>query len=64
MAAKNTDDDTGNGIVVIGVGGVNSATTFKHFINVGAVACEVATAFGVEGVQVFERISKELESVE
>jgi dihydroorotate dehydrogenase (fumarate) len=64
MAAKNTDGDTGNGIVVIAVGGVNSGTTFKHFMNVGAVACEVATAFGVEGIQVFERISKEVESVE
>jgi dihydroorotate dehydrogenase len=46
-------------IVVIGVGGINSGQTFNHFMAVGAVAGEVATALGLEGVQVFERIFKE-----
>lgn len=46
-------------IVVFGVGGINSGKSFKHFLNVGAVAGEVGTALGVEGVGVFERICKE-----
>jgi hypothetical protein len=33
--------------------------TLKHFLDVGAVAGEVGTALGVEGVGVFERIFKE-----
>jgi dihydroorotate dehydrogenase (fumarate) len=62
MAAKNIGEDVAeDGIVVIGVGGVNSGITFQHFMNVGAVACEIATAFGIEGDSIFERICKEAE---
>ena len=46
-------------IVVLGVGGINSGVTLKHFLDVGAVAGEVGTALGVEGVGAFERIYKE-----
>ena len=49
----------GQGIVVFGVGGINSGRTLKHFLAVGAVAGEVGTAFGVEGIGIFERICKE-----
>jgi dihydroorotate dehydrogenase (fumarate) len=55
---KNGDKDTEN-IVVFGVGGISNGKTLKHFLKVGAVAGEVATALGVEGVGVFERICKE-----
>lgn len=46
-------------IVVIGVGGINSGQTFRHFFDVGAVAGSVGTALGVEGISIFERIYKE-----
>ena len=46
-------------IVVFGVGGIHSGITLKHFLDVGAVAGEVGTALGVEGVEIFERICKE-----
>ena len=55
--------ETGEGdageIVVIGVGGISSGSTLKHFMDVGAVAGEVGTALGVEGVEIFEKIFKE-----
>ena len=57
--AKSKNEEGDDGIVVIGVGGINSGKTFKHFMAVGAVAGEVGTALGVEGVKVFERIHKE-----
>jgi dihydroorotate dehydrogenase (fumarate) len=53
------DDGAAERIVVIGVGGINSGQTLKHFLAVGAVAGEVGTALGVEGVSVFERIHME-----
>jgi dihydroorotate dehydrogenase (fumarate) len=57
MASKrDTDDD---GIVVIGVGGINSFATLNHFLDAGAVAGEIGTAVGVEGVKIFERIYSE-----
>ena len=49
----------GDDIVVFGVGGINNGITLKHFLDVGAVAGEVGTALGVEGVGIFERICKE-----
>ena len=57
-ALGETGDDTG-AIVVIGVGGINNGSTLKHFLDVGAVAGEVGTALGVEGVDIFEKIVKE-----
>lgn len=57
--ADNAEDEKPGGIVVFGVGGINSGKTLKHFLNVGAVVGEVGTALGVEGVQVFERICNE-----
>jgi dihydroorotate dehydrogenase (fumarate) len=60
MGAKNVDHNaTDDAIVVIGVGGISSGQTYNHFMAVGAVAGEIGTALGVEGVQVFERICKE-----
>lgn len=61
MEARSIGDRNavGDDIVVFGVGGINSGITLKHFLNVGAVAGEVGTALGVEGVGIFERICKE-----
>lgn len=53
------DGNAGEAIVVIGVGGINSGVTLRHFMAVGAVAGEVGTALGVEGVSVFEKICKD-----
>jgi dihydroorotate dehydrogenase (fumarate) len=58
-AVKSMNEQVNDGIVVLGVGGINSGKTFNHFMAVGAVAGEVGTALGVEGVKVFERIHKE-----
>jgi len=56
---KSMDEELNDEIVVLGVGGINSGKTFNHFMAVGAVAGEVGTALGFEGVKVFERIHKE-----
>lgn len=53
------EDGFTEGIAVIGVGGINSGQTLKHFLAVGAVAGEVGTALGAEGISVFEKIYKE-----
>jgi dihydroorotate dehydrogenase (fumarate) len=59
LSAETAGEAENEGIVVFGVGGINSGKTLKHFLAAGAVAGEVATAFGVEGIGIFERICKE-----
>lgn len=58
-AIGETGEGDGGEIVVIGVGGISSGSTLKHFMDVGAVAGEVGTALGVEGVGIFEKIFTE-----
>lgn len=59
LSAETAGETENEGIVVFGVGGIHSGKTLKHFLAVGAVAGEVATAFGVEGIGIFERICNE-----
>ena len=51
--------DSKDGIVVIGVGGINSGKTLQHFLSLGAVAGELCTGLGIEGISIFERICLE-----
>jgi dihydroorotate dehydrogenase (fumarate) len=44
-------------ISIIGIGGVRDAAGFQRMRSVGAAAVGVGTAFGREGVEIFERIS-------
>ncbi|GAA5901002.1 uncharacterized protein JCM6883_004720 [Sporobolomyces salmoneus] len=46
------------GITLIGVGGVCDAESAQRFLRAGADAVAVATAFGREGIEVFEKIQK------
>ena len=45
-------------IEIIGVGGVSDRAGFERMKSAGAAAVGVATALGVEGVDVFEKILK------
>jgi dihydroorotate dehydrogenase (fumarate) len=46
-------------IKIIGVGGVTSAAAYRRMRSVGAYAVACATALGLEGVGVFERLLSE-----
>ena len=48
-------------ITIIGVGGVSDAAGYKRMRSVGAEVVAVGTAFGSEGVGVFEKIMKGLD---
>lgn len=52
----NAHEDIRN-IAIIGIGGVSDAAGFKRMKSVGATAIGVGTAFGREGVAIFEKIS-------
>jgi len=64
LAQPADNDPTDHAIVVIGVGGINDGTTYNHFRSVGAVAGEVGTALGVEGVVIFEKICRDASLVD
>lgn len=50
-------------IDLIGTGGVHDRSGAERMLKAGAAAVGVGTAFGVEGVQVFEKISRGLSRV-
>jgi dihydroorotate dehydrogenase (fumarate) len=52
-------DPTIRAIKIIGVGGVTSAAAYRRMRNVGADAVACATALGLEGVGVFEKLLSE-----
>ncbi len=49
---------------IIGIGGVKDANGYRRMKSVGAAAVGVGTAFGREGVEVFEKITKGLNAAE
>ena len=51
-------------IEIIGVGGVSSGAGFQRMIAAGARGVAVGTAFGIEGIGVFERIVNEVEALQ
>ena len=60
---KMLDDSTElKHIEIIGIGGVSDRAGFLRMRSVGAAAVAVGTAFGREGVAVFEKIGKETQS--
>lgn len=44
-------------IEIIGIGGVQDFAGYERFLTVGAAAVGIGTAFGREGISVFEKIA-------
>lgn len=50
-------------IEIIGVGGVNDCATYNRFKSIGASAVAIGTALGKEGIDVFQKILNEVETI-